>query len=344
METPVRLFSPPPSPGAQTLAVDINAATRVVHTNLNRLITSRLPLALPSQSATPRLYFQGLDDFAQIYFAFEKAWGGISLGTDNNIALSRTTDSSPLLEQEQDEHGQEIKAYVCTLLPRGLWRSQRLKDDLQHLKSSFGFASDPGKVAQEHGEAIEARVHNRPHILLAYAWIMYMAIFSGGRWIREQLRQSEPDFWRATGLSDNVEGMETSSGFSFLCFDGEEDGEDIKMEFKKRLGDADEILTPGERRDILEEARHIFETCIGMVEDLDKRLKSPSNLPGSVKGLSPQVTPQTPATTQVPFDRKAWEEEIISSPKHALVALLAFVCTCGVWYYSHTLRSNESPA
>ena len=45
-----------------------------VHTEVNRLITSRVPLALPPYSPNPFLYLQGLTSISQLYFSFEEAW------------------------------------------------------------------------------------------------------------------------------------------------------------------------------------------------------------------------------------------------------------------------------
>jgi hypothetical protein len=58
-------------------------------------------------------------------------------------------------------------------------------------------------------------------------------------------------------------------GMSFFNFVGEEDGEDIKREFKKRITEAEILLTPGEKDDIVTEAEHIFKFMVAMVTELD---------------------------------------------------------------------------
>jgi hypothetical protein len=58
-------------------------------------------------------------------------------------------------------------------------------------------------------------------------------------------------------------------GISFFNFVGEEDGEDIKREFKKRITEAEILLTPGEKDDIVTEAEHIFKSMVAMVTELD---------------------------------------------------------------------------
>lgn len=106
---------------------------------------------------------------------------------------------------------------------------------------------------------------------------MYMAIFSGGRWIRQQLAAAGPKFW--TGQVNlpspfSVEKQDSAwmldlPGFSFLSFEGEQDGEDIKTLYKTRLGKADALLTEEEKSDVIEAAQEIFEHCIGIVGILD---------------------------------------------------------------------------
>jgi hypothetical protein len=102
--------------------------------------------------------------------------------------------------------------------------------------------------------------------------VMYMAIFSGGRWIRSQLASAEPEFWTSHTNAGPALAEKTPlgmPGFSFLSFDGEEDGEDIKVEYKKRLAEGESLLTPQEREDIMEASQKLFERCIAVVKKLD---------------------------------------------------------------------------
>ena len=48
-----------------------------LHTNLNRLITSRLPLGLPPHTTDSALYATGLLHFAHIYLTFESLWSDL---------------------------------------------------------------------------------------------------------------------------------------------------------------------------------------------------------------------------------------------------------------------------
>ena len=59
-------------------------------------------------------------------------------------------------------------------------------------------------------------------------------------------------------------------GLQFFNFPGDEDGEDVKIEFKKRIAEAEILLTHGEKEDIIAEAKVIFEFMVEMIGELDK--------------------------------------------------------------------------
>lgn len=58
-----------------------------------------------------------------------------------------------------------------------------------------------------------------------YTWLLYLALFSGGRYIRATLRQDRPGF---STDSRGEKGTDMDDYLSFWTFDGHEDGEDIK--------------------------------------------------------------------------------------------------------------------
>lgn len=103
----------------------------------------------------------------------------------------------------------------------------------------------------------------KPHVIIAYAWIMYMALFSGGRWIRAQLRTAGDQFWNPST------GDVCEAGYSFLTFEGEHDGEDIKNEFKLQLGKIEAMLIQSQRAEIVVEAQDVFRRTVDMIGELD---------------------------------------------------------------------------
>jgi len=107
----------------------------------------------------------------------------------------------------------------------------------------------------------------KPHLILSYTWVMYMALFNGGRWIRDQLRQAGPEFWGA----HNPTPSPTIHCLSFWEFEGEHDGEDVKDDFKARFSTTAAALNDTERQEVIEGSVKVFGTCSWMVECLDKQ-------------------------------------------------------------------------
>ncbi|KAF2028858.1 heme oxygenase-like protein [Setomelanomma holmii] len=280
-----------------SLSGEINAATRNHHTALNRLITSRLPLALPPHAPDPSLYATGLLHFAHIFLTFESLWADIlrdhAAHEPSTTSASICQPTSPLLSYllvnpydlpsfftstlgAPTEPSPQLLAFLQTVRPRGLLRSARLKRDLEHLLGLHPtdlevlLAKYPGDEVAQFCAHIRNTVHEKPWTLVSYAWCFYMAVFSGGRWIRAGLLRAGPDFWLACGASEKRGDLNLPErGLSFWHFPGQFDGEDIKIEFKAHLAAAEGLFTTDERVDIIEEAKNIFEHCANLVQELD---------------------------------------------------------------------------
>lgn len=67
-------------------------------------------------------------------------------------------------------------------------------------------------------------------------------------------------------------------------FDGTNDGEEIKSDFKTRLGAVEQLFTERERSEVVEESKRLFQACIDIVHDLDDKTQSllrDYNVPGA---------------------------------------------------------------
>jgi heme oxygenase len=285
-----------------------------LHTNLNRLITSRLPLALPPHTADPTFYATGLLHFAHIFLTFESLWADLLRD------YAPSNPQSPPAQQAMDPEGAsspfspllsyllvnpydspslftstlgaptppspQLASFLQSLRPRGLIRSGRLKRDLEHLLGLHPtdlevlLAKYPGDKVAQFCTHIRKSVNEKPWTLVSYAWCFYMAIFSGGRWIRGGLLRAPPGFWPGTGDEKEADGALRlqDRGLSFWHFPGSHDGEDIKAEFKLRLAAAEDLFTPDERVDIIEEAKSIFALCAELVDELDNMIGTNMNV------------------------------------------------------------------
>ncbi|KAK6438260.1 hypothetical protein LTR95_005539 [Oleoguttula sp. CCFEE 5521] len=246
---------PAPKP---SLSTEINTSTRVVHAELNKLITARIPLALPPHAKDTSLYALGLSVFARIYIEIEEA-------------LDTLADQHAL---ERADHSRAVVRWLIRLRSHGLARKSRLQYDLQ----SLGASTPPPRVQialRAIGDNIDNFVHDKPHSLIAYMWVMYMAIFSGGRHIRKELSRAGPGFWPSPKSFASMGSFSDLSqpGYTFLSFDGDDDGEAIKVGFKARLAEGDALLTVEERREAVEAADELFGLCIDIVSALDEEAK-----------------------------------------------------------------------
>lgn len=343
--------SPLPTPklaSDYTLSERINAATRPTHSQLNRLIIDRLPLALPPHSSNPSAYLIGLIHIVSIYSAFEELWQTmldaqlLPTALDDLQSLDACDPERPLIDCDTQSASYQHKPKVCTRIHSllthlrlpGLLRTDRLRSDIrvlsgiteEEIDERLREASHSGSLGQFVAH-IEHSVEANPHVLLAYAWVLYMALFSGGRFLRHSLYAAGPLFWgqspipspftdrpnpfmapsnleckssksqkmrdcgrkaassedltssqaqpscqrsRLSRSDNNISALPVPSpGLEFFNFIGTEDGEDIKLEFKKRISEVEILLTSGEKDDIVGEAQDIFKFMLELVHQLD---------------------------------------------------------------------------
>ena len=235
-----------PSSAPETMSLSFSRelydAVRTEDTALNKLITSRLPLCLPPHTNSPLLYVQGLMCFGSIYEAFE----------------------SRLAQEMSRQGGDERIGRPMKLLDvPGLRRTGRLRRDVEGIKrllldTSLG-AYDRERVKPVRLlDDVSVRIAQKPYLILAHAWAMYLALFNGGRWIRKQLRDAGEDFWMG------------APPMSFWEFEGDQDGDDVHLQFKENFENAARQLTAEERAAVVQEARGIFSLCSQLVEALDE--------------------------------------------------------------------------
>lgn len=258
----------------------VNKATRVLHHKLNKLIISRLPLALPPYTSNSSKYVTGILHIAPIYITFESLWKTLILSplplTDLEENLHIGQDGMPFQISNKD------KTLLSNLLLPSLLRTERLLGDIYLLAGTPQKTNDDQlKTLLETGKLEKFIAHtkqsvaNAPHLLLSYLWVFYMALFAGGRVLKEILRDAGglgTKFWNqnpSTPQHPTSSEVGTQAGLSFFEFEGDEDGEDIKIDFKKQFAEAQLSLTEEETKEIVQEAQEIFGFMIGIVEELD---------------------------------------------------------------------------
>ena len=175
-----------------------------------------------------------------------------------------------------------------------LKRAGRLRRDLSRL--TVGYSShDTGPRLKALTQHITSYTSLRPHLLLAYTWLLYMALFSGGRYIRARLRGAGSEFWTITGEEKAGSIHIDEAALSFWNFEGEEDGEDVKAEFKQRFTEIEGWLTGEERDEVVQEAVFIMDSLMGVVTAIaetvgrENRCRKAAGRHGGVEGDEPSV-------------------------------------------------------
>ncbi len=111
---------------------------------------------------------------------------------------------------------------------------------------------------------ISTSTSQKPYLLIAYTHLLYLALFSGGRHLRSQLRAANTQSWRLGPSPD----LDPDAPLQFWCFDGDEDGEDLKADFKARFKALEDELTGEERREVVQEAVEVMRWMVKVVEEI----------------------------------------------------------------------------
>lgn len=174
-------------------------------------------------------------------------------------------------------------------MPALMTRSERLRSDLVNLKLEWAgewgeglndiFSSEDNDDDDEKDSTLQGVIthitdtaHKTPYVLLTYSWIMYMALFNGGRWIRNRLLEAGAEYWINKDKADsNTDPALIGPMFlSFWYFDGAEDGEDIKRAFRTKFVHATrKHLTEAECEIMVQEAQALFRLLLGLVYEID---------------------------------------------------------------------------
>lgn len=294
--------------------------------------------------STPLLYTIGVSAFAQVYKAFEAAW-----------------------KAEQDQKipslNEDLRNGLNNLLGTQIRRSEIFQQDVSYLRQLAAAVHgsnaaeilnswQKSEMLQDYLAHISSAISARPHVVIAYAWVMYMALFSGGRWIRMVLKDAGLQFWDGQRPREELvrqqeirrekptEGEDSNKGFTFLTFSGPHDGEDIKAAFKQHLASVETLLSDEQKQDIVDEARYIFQKSIDLVHELDN---------SAVAAMS-QLAPTLPA--EASLEKKATSRRIVKESlkiekitkdtlsKQVLQLLLAIVVCASVLAILDVMKTN----
>ena len=254
------------------------------HAFLDSHITELLPGALPPYATTPAKYTIGILPFAYIFEALEVQW--------RNIEKLASPEEHPIVESFAK--GQIDSLWRTQLLRKDL---QHLHDILidENASTCSQDSNDPPsqtpdldlretvirecetylssdsnsfrtKITPAMHELSARNIVNRikivipdnPHLLIAHIYIWYLAVLSGGRYLRIPLANAGAEFWNHKSPKDDI-------GFSFLRAEP-----NLKVQLKRQLSDWDDQLTEEQRVEVLEETERIYDMTVELVASINK--------------------------------------------------------------------------
>lgn len=186
---------------------------------------SRLVLGLRDY----KLYREGILSFYYVYRTFEAVW-------------------AELLKDASALPPHIYAALVAVSDPR-IARASAIADDLTYLfgKDSFSAAQEPDtpqrRAVVEH---IASAIRAKPHVLLSYTHIYYMALFAGGKVICRQILHQK-DFFpvHPPASTDDEAKLYATNMFIFPVESGKEEG--LRKKFKDAMADVEETLSEQEK-------------------------------------------------------------------------------------------------
>ncbi|KAL8695719.1 MAG: hypothetical protein Q9201_007975 [Fulgogasparrea decipioides] len=231
------------------LSTTLTDSTRIrsYHTTLNQLVLHFLPFSLPPYSSNHHLYALGISQFHPLYLTFESTFRDHIRSED---LPPRTTSMLQKLYLPDLERAEALEYDLKTLLPPShCYHNTADRPRLEAFK-----------------QHIQISLTQKPHLLSAYTWIFYMALFSGGRYIRSKLRAG----LTPPNPSLPQRRLDELSGLSFWNFPGDADGEDLKIDFKNRVAALSATLTEEERSDIIKEGVQIMVFLTDVVREVSE--------------------------------------------------------------------------
>ncbi|KAB8227893.1 biliverdin-producing heme oxygenase [Aspergillus alliaceus] len=230
---------------------------------VNRINSARIVQCLMGEKKSLSLYTIGFSYYAVMYFGFEEVWQELE-NTGSWVAEYPCSSSSPSYEERISK--------LSTLLNMDyLHRTERLKADISRL-----YSTNPDIARLVINELqimrikddIKSCIRENPHKLLAHVWVLYSALFNGGRFIRRRIVKAGTDFWGLTTEDEDIKSFPAP-----LSFWSVSDDPSFLERFKNRVNRADKLLTVTERKDVVDESVWIICKCKQLTEDLDKRTK-----------------------------------------------------------------------
>lgn len=236
------------------LANRINKATHAIHNKINNLISLKMVFALRD----PKIYRQGIIAFYYVFRDFERIW------------------QEEMAKEGGSEEELEIREILKEVWTPALVRTGPLEQDLSfyyNMETPEAFALKyQNPVMSEQIDMVSHMsqvLHEKPHLILAYAHTLYLALFAGGRIMRSSVTKSTGLFPIVPGKTqDEVSALGTNL-FQFPLVDDEDA---LRLDFKRRYElSTRNNLTEEQKLEIVAESEEIFRRNIAAVDEVSKK-------------------------------------------------------------------------
>ncbi|KAH3673042.1 hypothetical protein WICPIJ_009928 [Wickerhamomyces pijperi] len=224
------------------LANRINSATRSAHNKIDRSVSTKFVVALRDG----KIYRQGLQAF---YHVFKNA----------EIEINRLMN-----DKESGKAGEILREFWNPTFAR----TEALEKDLLYFYNNQRekFENPIREEQIEFAQHIHQVCQEKPHLILAYCHVMYLALFAGGRLMKSSLS-------KATGIFPTLPGQTiedvSKNGTHLFKFDCDDD-ESLRLSYKRDYELATRLkLTELEKLEIIEESKYIFDQNFKMIEELE---------------------------------------------------------------------------
>jgi heme oxygenase len=175
-------------------------------------------------------------------------------------------------EQMSRQQGDRIADILRQVWTPAMVRTDALTEDLK-----FFYGQDESKFQTpimtqqiEFVDHIRQVTTQKPHLLLAYGHVMYLALFAGGRILRSNIAKAAGLFPQIDGMTFEEVALKGTNLFRFQV----DDEESLRVTFKTRFELATRnALTEQEKRDIIDESLEIFRrnsACIAEIESKNR--------------------------------------------------------------------------
>ncbi|ODV63680.1 Hmx1p [Ascoidea rubescens DSM 1968] len=251
------------------LANRINFETRKNHNKIDKTISVKLLIALTDY----RIWRQGLQIFYHMFKNIEilinneldtlaLSEGKTDIKYPNSDAFRFSPDQIQNIDKDL-----RVASILYQFFDPKMYRAQNLRNDLLVFYNNKDSFESPMHLEQKKFvQHLYSTFQEKPHVLIAYCHVLYLALFAGGKLIRSSILKS-------TGLFPDIEGKSKNEvvqmATTFFKFDVLDENY-FKIRYKTNYELSTRLaLTEQEKLDIIEESKYIFDTIYNCVKELE---------------------------------------------------------------------------